>query len=140
MFAEHPIIRVFRELFHIHPRLLDTSDLADKYPSIGCKTFGPTDRGAFMGDTMSFMHLTLFLASVSWQAAFKAYHPSRPVTAMRGYERRIERPLMQIVGDDHLALAAPLDYCVTFRERILLYGGKLSKIDAISKYFGTFCE
>jgi len=141
IFWDHPSMRCFWRILKIHSRTLDLTDLVRKgYASYLDAELGPTTRGAFMGDSLSFMHLTLALASATWQASYVAYTGrSRSVFAGGGPDY-ISRPLGQIVGDDNLVLAAPLVYCQTFREALEGISLRISKIDSEDPYFGVFCE
>jgi hypothetical protein len=138
-FAEHPVMRVFSKLFRIHKREALMSDITDKY-KVSCPETFITTRGCFMGDALSFIHLTLMLSACSYQASYCSMKGQKDISSIRYFEGQIVRPYSQTVGDDHIALNCDIIYCNSFRARVRIYGGSMSKIDSCGKYSGTFCE
>jgi len=140
-FARLPVWRVFSRLFKVHRRTVLLEELKEKgyLPPDHPDTL-VSQTGAFMGDSLSFMHLTITLNACSLVAGFAAQ--SRwdiPKWAHLG-DGFVHRPYMQIVGDDHLAVGATARYCQVFRQTVEGLQLVLSKIDAVNRWFGTFAE
>jgi hypothetical protein len=115
---------VFKDMFTSFEREIDLSQLVMKdYWS------GPVNikshQGSFMGDAMSFIHLTLMLGAFARAASAGA---------------KIPRPLGQSVGDDLFALNVTLDWCMRFMQLATACNCEFSKINAISIDAATFCE
>jgi hypothetical protein len=139
-FADNRLMQVFKKLFAIQKRTMILTDIKDQGFLADQPNTLTSVRGCFMGDSLSFMHLTLFLSSISFQATYKSYFPDRKLKSYLHYNGRLNRPYGQIVGDDHVAFNCSTEYCNVFRDRISVYHGELSKIDSYGKYSGTFCE
>jgi len=113
---------VYRDLFATHERVVDMTELVKKGYWHGPSEVTST-RGSFMGDGMSFIHLTLMLASLtSW--AF----------------RKSKRPLGQSVGDDLFLLKARFNDALRLCWLAETIGCKFSKLNSLSEDSLTFCE
>jgi hypothetical protein len=139
-FADNRLMRVFKNLFAIQKRTMVLTDVKDQGFLADQPDTLQSVRGCFMGDSLSFMHLTLFLSSISFQATYKSCFPDRKLKSYLYYDGHLRRPYGQIVGDDHVAFNCSTEYCTVFRNRVEVYHGELSKIDSYGKYAGTFCE
>jgi hypothetical protein len=116
--------RTFRDAFGTHPRQVDMSALIAKGLWNGPEEVTST-RGSFMGDGMSFIHLTLLLGGL---------------VASVYQSQGVQRPLGQSVGDDLFLLKAYLPDCLEFCWRAEKLGCKFSKLNSISEDSLTFCE
>lgn len=114
--------RVFHKLFKINQREVDMSDLIEKGYWDG-ETKVLSQCGTFMGDPLSFIHLTMYLRSLVYASFGKN-----------------EKPIGQSVGDDLLLLGVRRKAAETFHRLVGQTGGKLSKFSSISNYGITFCE
>jgi hypothetical protein len=114
----------FRSMFASHEREVDMSDLIDQGYWAG-EEIVISKAGSFMGDGLSFLHLTLYLAGVV-----------RAATSCKG----IPRPLGQSVGDDLFLLNLNLAVSLDILSMLHRTGAKFSKINAICKDALTFCE
>jgi len=141
-YGQSPVWRVFGKLFAVFPRTIDLTDIRKKGYEFGLYPDNPTSTsGSFMGDSLSFMHLTLMMSSCIWQAASAAHFGSvtkRP--DLRYFEGWISRPLGQVVGDDAVVLGATQLFCDVFTDAIKSVNGKMSKIDSQCVDMGTFTE
>jgi hypothetical protein len=115
---------VFQELFTSNQRLVDMTELIRKDYWDGPE-YVLSNRGTFMGDGMSFIHLTLLLSGIT-----------RSVFA----NLKIKRPLGQSVGDDMLLLGTNVKHCLRFCWQAERLGCKFSKLNSISEDSATFCE
>lgn len=113
---------VFRDVFTTFDRLMDLSDLKDHSYWAGAQEV-MTRTGSFMGDVMSFIHLSLFLRG-----------------AVIASEGEFGRPLGQSVGDDLVLLGVRRETADRFTATMSGLGGKFSKINSISDDSLTFCE
>jgi len=115
---------VFQDLFTTNERLVDMSELIRKGYWEGPESVTST-RGTFMGDGMSFIHLTLLLSGIT-----------RSICA----KQKIKRPLGQSVGDDMLLLKTSVKDCIKFCWQAERLGCQFSKLNSISEDTATFCE
>lgn len=137
--SNFPVWKVFSDLFKIKPREMDVTQLkhekylADDYPDVV-----KTRSGEFMGDPISFIHLTLVWLSLVNQtsAEMAGLSPSRD--AYRS--RYAYRPFGQQVGDDIVILRVQKKFVDILQRRTDGLGLKRSKIDSISRDTATFCE
>lgn len=113
---------VFHDLFSTFERKVDMRELINKGYWDGPEEVIST-RGSFMGDGMSFIHLTLMLSALT-SATYA----------------RTSRPLGQSVGDDLFLLKTKLGYCLSFCKLAEGIGCKFSKLNSISEDSLTFCE
>jgi hypothetical protein len=132
VFAEHPTVRVFSSLLHRHSRTVFAEGQAAL--ALGCESW-TTVRGAFMGDSLSFMHLTLYLMVRDWVSSNEAAGGNR----FSIVSSIVTRPLGQIVGDDDLEFATR-QYADISDDFTTSTGGEVSKLHARSAFSGTFCE
>jgi hypothetical protein len=122
--TDFPPWYTFRSLFASHERVVEMDDLKDQgYWDGDCEVLSRA--GSFMGDGLSFIHLTLYLTAAV-----------RAVTSAEG----IRRPYGQSVGDDLFLLR--ISAVLAFEILNILHGvgAKFSKINAICKDALTFCE
>jgi hypothetical protein len=91
--------RTFHYLFKSHERDVDMSILIEQGYFNGPERITST-RGSFMGDGMSFIHLTMLLNGLVRAACIELGAP--------------ERPLGQSVGDDLVLLKTKLMLCLQF--------------------------
>jgi hypothetical protein len=115
---------VFQELYTSNPREVDMSELISKGYWNGPEKVTST-RGTFMGDSMSFIHLTLLLSGIT-----------RSIYAIK----KSKRPIGQSVGDDMLLLQTDLRSCLRFCLQAERLGCQFSKLNSISEDTATFCE
>ena len=116
--------RTFQRLFRSHEREIDMSELIMSNYWSG-DVIVRSKRGSFMGDGMSFIHLTLLLSGLV-RAIYQ--------------EEELERPLGQSVGDDLFLLGAKLKHCIKFCKYAEQLGCEFSKLNSVSEDSGTFCE
>jgi hypothetical protein len=114
----------FHSIFRSHERDVDMSILIEKGLWNGPERLVST-RGSFMGDGMSFIHLTLLLGGLV-RSVYQA--------------NDIVRPLGQSVGDDLFLLKARLKSCLEFCFLAEQLGCKFSKLNSISPDTVSFCE
>jgi len=131
--------KTYSKLFYILKRNVNLTEikrqgyLDQDYPdSIMSQT------GSFMGDSLSFIHLTMTLSSLVSQVT--ALDHGKRISRHVFENTYIERPLGQSVGDDLLVIGVSEYFCISFRERVLNLGLKTSKIDAYNTETFTFCE
>jgi hypothetical protein len=121
--------RVYHKLFKLHNREVDLKELQNRgYCEVDKVT---TKRGGFMGDPLSFTHLTLQMAATVNAATY--------LSADRGQDRHA-RPLGQCAGDDQLLIGAS---CSFYKELRYMFDNTnmiVSKIDSWSPDSMTFCE
>ena len=117
--------RTFHKLFKTHQRVVDMKHLIDAKLWTGPQEITST-RGSFMGDGMSFIHLTFLLSGLVRAACIEL-----------GLS---ERPLGQSVGDDLVLLKTSLKLCLQFCLLAEQLGCKFSKINSVSEDTATFCE
>jgi hypothetical protein len=116
--------QVFEELFTENQREVEVHNLFEKeYMEESDPIL--SENGSFMGDGLSFIHLTLLMAGVARAAQISS---------------RVKRPLGQSVGDDLFLIKAKLKYCLNFLRISEGLGCKFSKINSISRDAATFCE
>lgn len=114
----------FSSLFSSFERDIDMGTLADKGYYEGPEIVTNV-RGSFMGDGLSFIHLSLMLiASV------------RATYSVLG----IKRPYGQSVGDDLILLKTKLNQCLDLLQLLEALGCQFSKLNSISNDSATFCE
>jgi len=116
--------RTFQGLFRSHERDIDMSELIKSEYWSG-ETEIRSKRGSFMGDGLSFIHLTLLLSGLV-RAVYQ--------------EEELERPLGQSVGDDLFLLNAKIKHCMKFCKYAESLGCEFSKLNSVSEDSGTFCE
>jgi hypothetical protein len=114
----------FRDVFGVHTRIVDMSALINKGLWEGPVEVTST-RGSFMGDGLSFIHLTLLLGGLV-ASVFQA--------------NGVRRPLGQSVGDDLVLLHAMFEHCIEFCFNAESLGCQFSKLNSISEDSLTFCE
>lgn len=114
---------VYHDLFSTFERKVDMTELVNKGYWLGPKEVTST-RGSFMGDGMSFIHLTIMLSSITSAT----------------YAGAKRRPLGQSVGDDLFLMKTDLRSCLRFCELAESIGCKFSKLNSISEDSLTFCE
>lgn len=115
---------VFRDLYTSHERVILMDQLVEKGYWTGPDVIEARN-GSFMGDNLSFIHLTLELGSLTRAAAIMS---------------NVSRPIGQTVGDDLFALNVDLKFCINFMRLAKACNCEFSKINAISKDAATFCE
>lgn len=115
---------VHKELFHSLERYVDMSNLADKGYWDGPETVLSLS-GSFMGDGLSFIHLTLMLVGAV-----------RAIYSASG----IPRPCGQSVGDDLMLIKTKLKECILLLQLLEALGCEFSKLNSICKDAITFCE
>jgi hypothetical protein len=113
---------VYRDLFSTFEREVDMRELINKGYWDGPETV-TSSRGSFMGDGMSFIHLTLMLSAITGSTFSKS-----------------RRPLGQSVGDDLFFMKTTLGNCLEFCRLAESIGCKFSKLNSISEDSLTFCE
>jgi len=131
--------KVFKDLFKIKEREIDLSELQKgDYYDKDLPQLQTTKCGSFMGDALSFIHLTLMLASLVNQTTWSnlGRKSSRHVYA----DEYVKRPLGQSVGDDLIILNVDDKFCNIFMQKVSDMRLQASKINSISKDSGTFCE
>jgi len=116
---------VFHELFSLKKRTVDMQPLIEQGYWDGPDTVVST-RGTFMGDGMSFIHLSLLLSGLVRASCIDLDEPNRPFG--------------QSVGDDLVLLAAKFLVCLNFCRLAEAIGCKFSKLNAISDDSAIFCE
>jgi len=129
IFADNPVWEVYGDLFRITTRSMDMSTIIeqgyDVPPNIVVK------QGSFMGDALSFMHLTLMLS------AFTSLASASDEKVL--HKQLVERPMGQSVGDDLILFNAKPKIAKKFDKEIENFGQEASKIK--STYFsGVFTE
>jgi hypothetical protein len=113
---------VYHDLFSTFERNVDMTELVNKGYWDGPLEVTST-RGSFMGDGMSFIHLTLMLSALTSATYAKT-----------------KRPLGQSVGDDLFLMKTNLNDCLRFCKLAESIGCKFSKLNSISEDSLTFCE
>jgi hypothetical protein len=121
---DFPPWEVFRELFGSHKRVILMDKLIEKGFWTGADII-ESRQGSFMGDGMSFIHLTLLLGGLT-----------RGASQMSD----LARPLGQSVGDDLFILKTQLKFCINFMRLARACNCEFSKINSISRDAATFCE
>jgi hypothetical protein len=121
MLKDFPPWMVFREVFTTFKREVDMTDLVEKGYYNGSPVL-ETKSGSFMGDVMSFIHLSLFLRGSVLSTGFK------------------EKPLGQSVGDDLILLKVLRRHAEELKKTLSKLGARFSKINSISNDSCTFCE
>jgi hypothetical protein len=131
--------KCFHKLYKINSREVDVSVLQqhgyfEEYLNPKVITY----TGCFMGDSLSFIHLTVMLLSIVEQAtsASKGF-----VSETNVYKQVYQvRPIGQSVGDDVIVFDVPLFFCLEFERIAAGMGLIISKIQSKSNDSGTFCE
>jgi hypothetical protein len=113
-----------RSLFASFERDVDMGYLADKGYYEGPEIVRST-RGSFMGDGLSFIHLTLLMVGCV-----------RAVYSVEG----VARPLGQSVGDDLVLLKTKLKQALELLSLMEQLGCEFSKLNSVCKDAATFCE
>jgi hypothetical protein len=116
--------KTFHELLSSHPRVVDMRHMSEAGYWSGPSELTST-RGSFMGDGMSFIHLSMLLSGIV-----------RAVCLELG----LPRPLGQSVGDDLVLLKTTLRVCLEFCMLAEQLGCKFSKLNSVSEDTATFCE
>jgi hypothetical protein len=116
--------QVFGDIWRCHKRTVEMDDLIDQGLWNGSDEI-VSESGSFMGDGLSFLHLSLYLGGMV-----------RAAYSVRG----IERPIGQSVGDDLILLETRLAPALYFLDLLTKTGAKFSKINAISQDSAMFCE
>lgn len=116
--------KTFHKLFRSHEREVDMSQLIMSNYWSGPVTV-ISKRGSFMGDGMSFIHLTLLLNGL---------------VRLVCQQLDLARPLGQSVGDDLFLLKVKIKFCAVFCWFAERLGCKFSKLNSASEDSGTFCE
>jgi hypothetical protein len=132
-----PPWRVFNKLFKIHKRSVDFSEAKRQgyYPEEFSEVL-TTEHGCFMGDALSFIHLTISLSSVVDQATI-----GRRISSTNIYKQvYVKRPIGQSVGDDLILLGIDKQFANRFKSVIDQLQFKVSKLNAVSDDSGTFTE
>jgi hypothetical protein len=141
-YAGNPVWDTFSDLFGTFKRVVDLKDIRSKGLDAGLWPDNPTSLcGSFMGDSLSFMHLTIMVSSCVWQASAASHFGSiykRP--DLRYFDGWVSRPLGQTVGDDAVILGASTLFADEFDVRLNAVNVRMSKIHSRSKDSGTFCE
>jgi hypothetical protein len=129
--GDFPIWTIFRDVWSTFEREVCMDNIADQglLPD-GCPLSFITTRGSFMGDTLSFIHLTLFLAASVNQSTFFGRKP----------KLRFKRPIGGSVGDDLIILGVEKQFCDYFNKTISDLCMVTSKLNATSSYAMTYCE
>lgn len=115
---------VFHDLFSEYVREIDMSELIKKNYWDGDEII-LSKRGSFMGDGLSFMHLTALLVGLVRATSTKL---------------KVPRPIGQSIGDDLFLMKVKLKFGLTFLQIAEGIGCEFSKINSISKDSATFCE
>jgi hypothetical protein len=113
---------VFSKVFRIHEREVDMSALIQAGYWAGPEVVRSTN-GTFMGDSLSFMHLSIYLRSCVF-AVTRSGH----------------MPIGQSVGDDLILVGVSESMSNSFESLIRRTGSEPSKFNACSKFALTFCE
>jgi len=122
--VDFPPWEVFRDLFSTFERKIDMTHLIEKGYWQGPDEVTSV-RGSFMGDGLSFMHLTSLLAGLVRATSITT---------------KVPRPMGQSVGDDLLLLKVKLKQALLFCKTAEGLCCEFSKINSISRDSGTFCE
>jgi len=132
VFADNPIVEVFGDLLDHFEREVDPTDLFNQglWPNSDRFT---TVCGSFMGDVMSFAHLTLYHKVVT----LIAKQQSEQVSITKAAH---DKDFVNVTGDDLINLLATPEWDHEYNRIIDSTGGKRSKIDAYSPRTGTYCE
>jgi hypothetical protein len=115
---------LFRDIFTTHAREVDMTELVRKGLWEGPDKV-TSARGSFMGDGLSFIHLTLMLQGI---------------TRMTCAELGISRPTGQSVGDDLFTIKSSFQFGTAFCYYAEKLGCKFSKLNSLSEDTITFCE
>jgi hypothetical protein len=116
--------RTFHKLFRSHERVVDMTELIKSGYWQGPAEV-TSSRGSFMGDGMSFIHLSFLLSGVVRSVCIDTGQP---------------RPLGQSVGDDLVLLETKLPLCLAFCKLAEELGCTFSKLNSVSEDTATFCE
>lgn len=136
--SKFPVWEVFSDLFKIRPRTVFTDQLIrDGYLPLDYPTEFTTSSGEFMGDPISFIHLTLLWQSLVNQTSLEVAG-GQPRDVYRGNYPR--RPFGQNVGDDLILLKCKRKFAKILRRRADSLRLMRSKLDAISRDTAIFCE
>lgn len=126
LLKDNSIWRIFRKLFSLRSRRVNVDSLYSKgyvtnaTPIITC-------HGGFMGDSLSYMHMTLQMSATILASTVKSSH---------GYKR----PIGQSSGDDAVLLKAEPELYNELHSLFKRTGMIVSKVDAFSTDSFTFCE
>jgi len=131
MLRDIPAWGVFRKLFRVHRRTMDMSQLERDGYWFG-ESEVQSESGSFMGDVLSFIHLSLVMKSLSYQAM--------PEQSRKDIFQPRKTPIMQSVGDDLVMLGIDERTGKRFVSSAIAMGLELSKINALNRYTMTFCE
>jgi len=131
--------KVYHKLFKINNRVVDFRVLKDEgyYPE-EYPDFLQTRHGCFMGDALSFIHLTMTLSSLVDQTTYD--YNGRRNSRHVFQSVYLHRPIGQSVGDDLILLGIDEEYGKKFLSKVSDMGLKVSKINSLSEDSGTFCE
>jgi hypothetical protein len=113
---------VFRELFAIKKRKVVMTDLIEQGFWDGDEILFSSN-GTFMGDPLSFLHLTVYLRTLCYATFGPRY-----------------KPIGQAVGDDLILMAISQKHAELFNMLVVRTGGETSKFNSISPHAMTFCE
>jgi len=122
LMKDFPVWQCFRELFVCFEREIDMTNIIEEGYWEGPETV-MTKTGSFMGDVMSFIHLSILLRT-------------SVITAEGGGKRAIG----QSVGDDLILMAVKFRLAERLKVILSALAAKFSKINSISKDAMTFCE
>lgn len=133
-----PAWKVFSDLFKIKSRTIDMTEIYRQ--NHASRDYGEvvTTSGEFMGDPLSFIHLTILWLSIVNQTSIEM-QGDKPVRHVYEYTFP-RRPYGQQVGDDIILLRVKRKYAEALRRRTDALGLQRSKIDSISRDIATFCE
>jgi len=120
-FKEYRPWKVFRDLFTVFDRKVDMTNLIKKGYWDGEEQVIARN-GSFMGDVMSFIHLSLYLRATTIYSSGGRW------------------PIGQSVGDDLIALGISPIFVKRFCDQLQATGGKTSKLNSSSSDSITFCE
>jgi len=129
VFKDNPIWEVYQDLFKITDRKLDLSIICEQ--GFDAPVFLEVKQGSFMGDGLSFMHLTMMLSSIVNLSSTKREQDLHKVL--------VERPFGQSVGDDLVLLNAKFWQCQKFNQTLRDFNLEVSKINSIF-ISGVFAE
>jgi hypothetical protein len=129
-FQDNPVWEVYGDLFKITPRELDLTVLKQQGFKVPADSV-LIEQGSFMGDGLSFMHLTMLVSTLVNLAASKREGDLHKLLTTR--------PFGQSVGDDLILLNASPEQCKKFSQLLLDFGLEASKINSIF-ISGVFAE
>jgi len=136
---QFPVWTCFHKLFKIHKRTVDLSVLQQQgYIDPDISPTMETLTGSFMGDALSFIHLTVTMLSIVEQTVLEL-NDFKPRDCINK-NVHVKRPLGQSVGDDVVILNVTPEFCAKFEEITARIGLVISKIQSKSSDSGTFCE